>query len=744
MQRTLSIKLRLSQPQNLKLVGDLLGGDPSLSRAQLTREICHRLDLRDPKGDWQIATTAKALRDLEAQGLCQLPKPTVEGTRPWNPTRLNRRIQAPRDLPKAVEDVRGLGLIEVEDREHLQIWNELMLREHPLQDCRLVGRQLRYLVGSAQGWLGAIGFGSAALYLEDRDEWIGWTAAQRMEHLPRVLNMNRFLIRPRVRCENLASRVLGLCARRVAEDFQRRYGLRPWLLESFVDPSRYDGSCYKAANWIQVGQTKGRGRNGRRDEGKSRKEIYLYPLVEDLQARLGIERPPLLALDAASGLEASGWAKQEFGDCELGDPRRTRRLVKIVTDQAAQPSGSYSQAAGGNRHHLKGYYRFLNSKSEELNLESLLQPHRTQTIRRMKRESTVLIVQDTTELNLSSRSACEGLGQIGTNQTGAKSRGLDLHSCLAVGASGLPLGVLRLHGYAPEPAADKDPHRPIEEKESYRWLEAYEDATTIAAMIPETRVISVTDREGDMFELFDLRRRQTGRKAELLVRAKWDRCLEGSDQKLFAELAAAPLAKRLTLPVPRQREHPAKPSTPGRPALAARKARVEVRFKEVTLSAPQWAQTRHKQPIKLWAVYVVEKHPPKGAAAVRWLLLTSLPIHSVKQALKCVRWYCRRWRIEEWHRVMKSGCKILDHQNRQAHVLLRAIALDAVIAWRIMLLALLGREVPELPSETLFDQAECEVLGLLAQKKTLTRCSHDRHGSTGRLPESQVRRSSWV
>jgi len=719
MQCTFSIKQRLSEPKNLKLTGELLRDTPALTRAQLTQELCRRLDLRDPKGDWQIGTTAKALRDLEAQGLCQLPKPTVEGPRPWNPTRLHRRIPAAREVPAAVEAVQGLCLVEVEDREQLQIWNELMLREHPLRDGRLVGRQLRYLVGSDHGWLGAIGFGSAALYLEDRDQWIGWTEAQRMEHLPRVLNMNRFLIRPRVRCENLASQVLGRCARRVAEDFERRYGLRPWLLESFVDRSQYDGCCYKAANWIQVGQTKGRGRNGGCQPGKSIKDIYLYPLVADVRQQVGVAPVAVVALDAVSGLDAPGWAEQEFGACDLGDPRRTRRLVKIVQDQAAQPSGSYSQAAGGNRHDLKGYYRFLNSERADLNMESLLQTHRTQTIRRMKRESTVLIVQDTTELNFSSRPGCEGLGQIGTNQTGAQSGGLDLHSCLAVGQSGLPLGVLRLHGYAPESAEGKDPHRPIEEKESHRWLLAYEDATAIAALIPETRVVSVADREGDMFELFDRRRRQRGPKAELLVRAQWDRCLEGSDRKLFEELAAAPLAKQVSLPVPRQRERHAKPSDPGRPALPARTAKVQVRFKEVTLSAPHTPQTRHKQPIKLWAVYLVEKYPPKGATAVRWLLLTSIPITSVKQALKCVRWYCRRWRIEEWHRVMKSGCKILDHQNHRAHVLLRAIALDAVIAWRLMLLALLGREVPELPSETLFDGCECEVLALLAQKKTL-------------------------
>jgi hypothetical protein len=674
--------------------------------------------LRDPKDDWQRATTAKALRDLEAQGLCQLPKPTVLSSRPWNPTRLNRRIQAPTHVPQQVQDVQGLRLVEVDDRDHRQIWNELMIREHPLRDCRLVGRQLRYLIASDHGWLGGLGFGSAALYLEGRDDWVGWSASQRREHLPRVLNMNRFLIRPQVRCENLASQALALCARRVADDFERRYGLRPWLLESFVDRSRYDGCCYKAANWIQVGQTKGRGRNGPRPAGKSLKDIYLYPLVDDFQDRVGVERSPLGALNAESGLDAPGWAEQEFGDCDLGDPRRTRRLVKIVRDQAAQPSGSYSQAAGGQRHALKGYYRLLNNEREALDPERLLQAHRTQTIRRMKKEPTVLILQDTTELNLSTRSGCEGVGQIGTNQTGAQSRGLALHSCLAVGASGLPLGVLRLQGYAPEPAQGKDPHRPIEEKESYRWLQAYADASDIAAMIPDTRVISVADREGDMFELFDLRRRQPGIKADLLVRAKWDRCLEGTDQKLFEELAAAPLAKRVALSVPRQREHPAKPSTPGRPTLPARSAKVEVRFKEVTLSAPQAPQTRNRRPLKLWAIYLVEPNPPPGATAVQWMLLTTIPVVSLKQALKCVRWYCRRWRIEEWHRVMKSGCKILEHQNHSAQVLLRAIALDAVIAWRIMLLALLGREVPELPSNILFDRCECEVLGLLAQKKS--------------------------
>ena len=219
---TSSIKERLSAPDNVKLVLTLLNHDPAPSRHGLAQELCERLDLCDFKGDWQWATTSKALRQLEEEGLWKLPKPLLRGSQGWNPTRLNRPVLAPRAVPELLQEVRGLSLVEVVDPERRAIWNELMIGEHPLQDCRLVGRQLRYLIGSDHGWLGGIGFGSAALRLEGRDDWIGWSSAQRDQHLERVINMNRFLIRRSVRCANLASHVLGLCARRVGADFERR------------------------------------------------------------------------------------------------------------------------------------------------------------------------------------------------------------------------------------------------------------------------------------------------------------------------------------------------------------------------------------------------------------------------------------------------------------------------------------------------------------------------------------------
>ena len=331
---------------------------------------------------------------------------------------------------------------------------------------------------------------------------------------------------------------------------------------------------------------------------KSVKDVYLYALVDDLAERIGVDRFPWSALRPESGLDAVGWTEQEFGACSLGDERLTGRLVKITQEKAAQPGASYAQACQGDRYALKGYYRLLNPKRKPLTVEQILGGHRQQTLRRMKGQKTVLIPQDSSDMNLSTRAQCDGLGQIGTNQTGAKSCGLRLHSALALTDEGLPLGVLRLQGLAPESAKGKDPDRPIEEKDSYRWLLAYDDACAIAALLPDTQIVSMGDREADMFELFDRRRLHPGKKAGLLVRSKSDRCLEGTESKLWAALAAAPLAQQMKIAVPRQREHLAKGADPGRPGLPAREAKVELRFQEVTIRAPQTSQLSHRPPLK--------------------------------------------------------------------------------------------------------------------------------------------------
>ena len=632
-QKPSTIQERLASADAVEWVQDWLRTKKRKSRTALARDVCTAFELKDARGQLRVGGTLKALRVLEARGCWRLPK--RQGAKPgsWQPRRLSRRVAAPRNVPARAEQVQGMCLVEVgaEQDELFRTWNELIESEHPLRDSRMVGRQLRYLISSEHGWLGALGFGSCALRLAPRDAWIGWDDPTRKRFQDRVLDMRRFLIRPSVRCENLASRVLSMAAERVGPDFARRYGFEPWLLESFVE-------------------------------------------------------------------------------ADLGHKDATQRLVRIAQAKARNPSASYPECVAGNRHELKAYYRFIGKKHDRMNPADILSGHRRQTIRRIKGHRRVLAIQDTTDLDFSERLHCNDLGDIGKNQTGAVSHGLKMHSVLALSEEGLPLGVLGTHLYASHFDSEENARsRPIEEKESYRWLQTLDALRDISEWVPETELIAVGDRESDLFELFDYRRRKA-RNIHLLVRARYDRCLEEEPQKLFAHLETLPVMGEAHLAVPRQREKKGKPSQPGRIGLPARRAKVQLRWDKVTIRAPKTTQTRRLRAVELHAVLLTEIDPPQDAQPLHWVLLTTVPIESRKQALRCIRWYTRRWRIEEWHRVLKSGCHIEAHQHQSAAKLARAIAIDTVMAWRVMLLTLLGREAPEMHCEFLFEPWECRLL----------------------------------
>ena len=714
MKTTETIQEQLSSPKAVSKVKHWLLKNNKKGRSALARFLCGALNITDRLGKPRLAGVHVALRALESRGFWKLPKAQGAVRARQQPRRLNSAVPAPQEAPVQVEQVQGLRLVEVsaEEDELFRTWNELVLTEHPLKDCRLVGRQLRYLIGSDHGWLGAIGFGSCALRLRVRDEWIGWDPSTRKSFQERVINMTRFLIRPQVRCQNLASRVLSLCMQRVANDFAARYGFEPWLLESFVDTEQYSGACFQAANWLPIGTTAGRGRSAPSRPAKTRKAVYLYELTRDWRKRMGIparsERIKPVSLEEA--FQNGKWVEAEFGNVDFGHKDLAQRLVRIATAKAQHPSAPYTECFAGNRHELKAYYRFIDSERETINPRGILQGHRERTIGRMKGCKRVLVIQDTTDLDFSERLHCNGLGDIGKNQTGAVSQGLKMHSSLALSEEGVPLGVLDTQIYASHfDDAKKAQNRPIEEKESYRWLRTIDDLNDVAEYMPETELVAIGDRESDMFELFDHRRRKAPR-VHLLVRAKHNRCLEEHSRKLFDYLKALPVMAQAQIEVPRQREKKSKPSKPGCIALPARTAHVELRWDKVTISAPATSQTRNLQPVELYALSVVEPHAPRGAKTLRWVLLTTVPITSRKEALRCLRWYTMRWRIEEWHRVMKSGCHIESHQHHTADRLARAISIDAVIAWRVMLLALLGREVPEMPCELIFSPWQCRLL----------------------------------
>jgi hypothetical protein len=712
------IKRTLSGPEAIARVRRLIDDADDMVRTKLAEEVCEQFGFFDPCGGAQRSTCLKALRELEEEGHITLPVGRGGARKAPSPLRLPEAVPPARGVPSEAGDVRGLQLILVETVGQRRMWNEMLIREHPRGAGPLVGRQLRYLVSSQYGLLGALGFGAAALQLRNRDRWIGWDVDTRRANLHYVVCLNRFLIRPGVRCHNLASRVLGMAMRALPSDFEARFGYRPLLVESFVDGTRFLGTCYREANWVWAGRTQGRGRQDRyRKFSESVKDIYLYALDKDFRGKLGLAaQSGLTALDYTDGIDGQDWADKEFGGALLGDTRLSRRLVEVAGDKAQKPGRAFSGVAKGDWPKVKAYYRLIDAPEDSaVTVENILRPHRDMTVRRMMGQQTVLCIQDGTDLDYTGLSQCSGLGVIGANQTGAQSKGLHLHSMMALTTDGVPLGILRVKLTGPEPRSDGEARRapeiPIEEKKTFCWIEGIRDCVELCSRMPKTSIVSVMDREADFFELFDEQRRNPC--VDLLVRAHHDRRTAG-EHKLFDTVRQAPVQGQLRIQVGRQSERPKKSKQKARPKRVARTAEVSLRYAKVHLLPPPYH--KDKTPIAVWIVHIVEDNVPEDAEGIEWFLVTTIEIASAKEAEQCVRWYCLRWRIEDWHRVLKSGCRIEQIAHKTAERLKRAIAINVVIAWRIMLMTLLGRRSPELPAEVLFTDLEVEVLQAYAKK----------------------------
>ena len=691
-------------------------------RWQLAEALCAEFNFHDAQGRPQQSSCLAALRALEATGQIQLPP--AQRSRPRGvPTAL-----PPMDFVVAgLADVQGLEIVPVVDAETQRVWRALLHHEHPKGAGPFFGPQLRYLIRCEAGWLGAMGFAAAARRLAARDAWIGWDDETRGSHLHRIVGLARFLIRPGVCCPHLATHVLGQVLRDLPVAFESRYGYRPWLVESFVDTLTHSGVSLKAGNWTRLGCTAGRGRQDRDHvSAETPKQIFVYPLERGWRSHLNLPAPPLLAdapLAAGAGLDDAHWAEQEFGGAALGDRRRERRLVTSAARQAEDPTQAFTRVAKEDWAAVKGYYRLIDQpEASAVTAKNILAPHRARTVQRMRAQRTVLCVQDGTDLNFTSHPETAGLGLLGRNQTGAASLGLHVHSTLAVSDSGLPLGLLNTRFEAPAPKASKGRGEPEERKSRY-WLEALADCRTVADEGSRTRLVSVMDREADVFSLYAAQRDHPA--VDVLVRAKHDRNLQAWDEargeytkagKLFETMREQRAGGHLELSVARLSVRPKLSGRSAHPGRKARTAKMAVSWRQVSFGSTL-KEHAGQEPITLWAVHAREQSPPQGAKRLEWLLLTTVAIEDAAGAEEVLRWYCLRWRIEEWHRVLKTGCKVDELGHQSATRLSRAISIRMVIAWRIMLMTLLSRESPELPPELLFTDVELRVLRRYAMKR---------------------------
>ena len=266
----------------------LIAARPDARRAELSRLVCTALGWRRPDGRTKDMSCRVAMLRMHRDGLIELPPPrgTNNNGKPYR----RRTPQAEPGPPIDVTSPRALGRVQLEpvtDRKASHLHNEYLERYHYLGYQPLPGAQLRYVVRAGERVVALLGFGAAAWKTQPRDRFIGWTPQQREQRLHRVVNNARFLILPWVRCPNLASTILGRAARRIAEDWHTRYGYRPVLLETFVERPRFRGSVYRAANWIHLGETAGRGKLDTQHLALlPKKSVWVYPLERNFQQTL--------------------------------------------------------------------------------------------------------------------------------------------------------------------------------------------------------------------------------------------------------------------------------------------------------------------------------------------------------------------------------------------------------------------------------------------------------------------------
>ena len=278
--------------EELELIRRLIAGKPARGRSELSRLICRELGWYKPDGGLKQMSCRVALLRMQADGLIELPPPRgnspgAKGGAPPRRIEFTSRTDPPASRASVPEGGSGLRLEPVGGREDSRRWNEYIHRYHYLGYRTLPGAQARYFVSAGSRTLALLGFGASAWQCAARDEFIGWSHSQRRRNLHRVVNNARFLILPWVQSENLASKILARAAKQLPGDWRKRYAYPPVLLESFVQRDRFPGTCYRAANWIHVGQTKGRGKLG--PSGRSSvpiKDVWLYPLDRDFRRSL--------------------------------------------------------------------------------------------------------------------------------------------------------------------------------------------------------------------------------------------------------------------------------------------------------------------------------------------------------------------------------------------------------------------------------------------------------------------------
>lgn len=405
------------------------------------------------------------------------------------------------------------------------------------------------------------------------------------------------------------------------------------------------------------------------------------------------------------------WVVEETENVDLHDERLNERLREILEQMGERPTASIPAACGGYAE-MAAAYRFFDN--ERVGFDAVLEPHREATRRRIAAQPVALVALDTTELDLTRpHQQVAGSGPLGR---GAR-RGALLHLMHAFTPDGTPLGTLRAVAWTRDDEAETNAARtraqraatPIEQKESARWPEAMRQARAEARLCPGTRLVRVADSEGDVYEMLSEGMAEP-RDADWIVRACQDRALEGDSapaeaNHIRAAALATPALMTQTIHARGREAKDGRETRRRRQPRRARTALVEIRAAKVTLRPP-WRADRRPPSLTINVVLVSEIDPPADDVAVEWILLTSLEIKTLEDIITVVQYYCVRWMIEIFFRVLKSGCRVEERRFERMDRLLKCLAVYLIVAWRTLYVCRLGRSMPEIGCEAVFEPAE--------------------------------------
>ena len=408
----------------------------------------------------------------------------------------------------------------------------------------------------------------------------------------------------------------------------------------------------------------------------------------------------------------ASWVLDEMRTADLKDRRLNTRLGEVLSQLGSHPEASIPTACGGHAEMTAAYRLFDN---EKVTFDAVLQPHIDATRQRIGEQATVLLVQDTSEINMTRpQQQVVGAGPLGSGER----RGALLHLLHAFTPDGTPLGTLHALAWARDEldesreASSRWQRRltPIEEKESFRWVQMLRRAREEARHCPSTHLVCMADSEADIYELLAEAMTEP-HDVDWIIRACQNRVLdlqtgeESAEKQLREHVLAQPVLFTSTIQLRGREAHISCDTRGRRQPRQSREAQMQVRAARVTLSPP-YRKDRKLPPVTVNAVLVREVGAPANDVPVEWLLLTSLPVDEVEQVQQVIQYYCVRWMIEVFFRVLKSGCRVEERRFEHIDRVLPCLAVYLIVTWRTLFVCRLGRSCPDISCEVVFEPSE--------------------------------------